>query len=151
MAKRTRGMTWMRVLSQDDLDRLKKLLTTSSPKRQEWEYKLHGGNIIIYVPIIPWNPDTGKHDSSMRYMAKHLRIVSVPGGPFQLEYMRHTGQWSSMYDAIGDLETVVKNIEEDLLGICGMFDPPEDDKDKQRPSMASSSKTRTSKKTRRKK
>ena len=152
MAKGTRGMTWMRVLGQDDLVRLKKLLTANSPKRQEWEYKLRGGNIIIYVPIIPWNPDTGKHDSSMRYMAKHLRIVSVPGGPFQLEYMRHTGQWSPLFDAIDGLETVVKRIEKDPLGICGAYDPPEDEKLRRRSSGASSSrKTRTSKKPKRKK
>ena len=145
-------MTWMRVLGQDDLDRLRKLLTASSPTRQEWEYKLRGGSIIIYVPIIPWNPETHKPDPSLRYMAKHLRVVPQPGGPFQLEYMRHTGQWSPMFDAIGDLETVVKNIEEDLMGICGMFDPPEDKKTKRRSSRASSSsKTRTSKKPKRKK
>ena len=129
----------------DDLVRLKDLLTGSSPKRQEWEYKLRGGSIIIYVPIIPWNSETRKPDPSMRYMSKHLRIVSVSGGPFQLEYMRHTGPWSPMFDTIGDLETVVKSIEEDPLGICGMFEPPENDKAKRGSSRASSSsKTRTS-------
>ena len=152
MAKRTTGMTWMRVLGEDDLVRLKNLLTASSPKRQEWEYKLRGGNILIYVPIIPWNSETHKPDPSMRYMAKHLRIAPVPGGPFQLEYMRHTGQWSPLFDAIGDLETVVKYIKEDQLGICGVFDPPEDEKPRRRSSRASSSsKTRTSKKPKRKK
>ena len=151
MAKRTTGMTWMRVLVQDDLVRLKRILTASSPKRQEWEYKLRGGNIIINVPIIPWNAETHKPDPSIRYMARHLRIVPVPGGPFQLEYMRHTGQWWPVFEAVGDLETIVNHIESDPFGACGVCDSHQDEKPKRQPSMASaSSKGRIGKKPRRK-
>lgn len=33
---------------------------------KEWEYKLHGGNIIIYTPVTPWNPRTCKPDPEQR-------------------------------------------------------------------------------------
>ena len=78
-------MTWVRVLTQRDLDELRILLAKGDKKRAEWEYKLYRDNIIISVPVIPWNPKTRKPDPSMRYMAKFLRVVPTPGGPFQLD------------------------------------------------------------------
>ncbi|MBP7937772.1 MAG: hypothetical protein KA354_24295 [Phycisphaerae bacterium] len=109
----TRGMTWVRVLTQRDLDELRTLLTKGEEKRTEWEYKLYRDNVIISVPVIPWNPDTKKPDPSLRYMTKFLRVVPAPGGPFQLEYMRHTGQWLSMFGVMGDIKTIAKFIDED--------------------------------------
>ncbi len=106
-------MTWVRALTQRDLDELRTLLTKGEKKRAEWQYKLHRDNIIISVPVIPWNPKTKKPDPSLRYMAKFLRVVPTPGGPFQLEYMRHTGQWWPIFDAKGDIEAIAKFIDDD--------------------------------------
>jgi len=118
----TRGMTWVRVLTQRDLDELQTLLAKGDEKRAEWQYKLYRDNIIISVPVIPWNPKTKKPDPSMRYMTKHLRVVPAPGGPFQLEYMRHTGQWCPMFEASGDISAIAKFIDEDPFGICKTYD-----------------------------
>ncbi|MHC4477476.1 MAG: DUF3024 domain-containing protein [Planctomycetota bacterium] len=125
MAKKTGTRIWMRVLGKEDVGRLRDLLVARNPKRQKWEYKLHRDNIIIYVPITPWNPETHKPDPSERYMAKHLRVVPRPDGPFQLEYMRHTGQWWPFIEAVGDLEAIADFIEEDPYGQCSMFDSEE--------------------------
>lgn len=101
---------------------MRTLLTKHDEKWAEWQYKLHRDNIIISVPVIPWNPATKKPDPSMRYMAKFLRVVPAPGGPFQLEYMRHTGQWSPVFEATGDIEAIAKFIEEDPFGLCKTCD-----------------------------
>jgi hypothetical protein len=118
----TRGMTWVRVLTQRDLDELRSLLVKTDKKRAEWQYKLNRHNIIISVPVIPWNPETNKSDPSMLYMARFLRVVPTPGGPFLLEYMRHTGQWSPLFEATGDVEAIAKFIEEDPFGLCKTYD-----------------------------
>ena len=118
----TRGLTWVRVLTQWDLDELRTLLDRTDKKRAEWQYKLYRDNIIISVPVIPWNSETKKPDPSMRYMAKFLRVVPIPGGPFQLEYMRHTGQWRPMVEASGDIQAIAKSIEEDPFGMCKAYD-----------------------------
>ena len=115
-------MTWVRVLTQRDLDELRILLAKGNKERAEWEYRLYRDNIIISVPVIPWNSATEKADPSMRYMAKFLRVVPIPGGPFQLEYMRHTGQWCPMFEASGDIKAIAKFIEEDPFGMCTTYD-----------------------------
>ena len=111
----TRGLTWLRVLTKDDLDALRSLLVRADEKRAEWEYKLHRGSIIIYTPVIPWNPRTRKPDASMRYMDKSLRVVPTPAGPFQLEYMRHTGRWWPYFDATGNIKAIAKAIDDRAL------------------------------------
>jgi hypothetical protein len=47
----TRDMTWVRVLTQRDLEELRSLLEKTDKKRAEWHYKLHRDNIIISVPV----------------------------------------------------------------------------------------------------
>lgn len=125
MAKKAAPRTWMRVLAEDDLDRLKRSLAAKGSTYQRWEYKLHRGNIIISVPITPWDPETGKPDPSGRYIAKLLRICPVSGGPFGLEYMRHTGKWQPIHFALGDLEEIANHIAEDACGLCSTFDAEE--------------------------
>ena len=115
-------MTWVLVLTQRDLDELRTLLAKGDEKRAEWEYKLYRDNIIISVPVIPWNHKTKKPDPSMRYMARFLRVVPTPGGPFQLEYMRHTGQWWPRCEAQGDIKAIAKFIDEDPYGNCKPYD-----------------------------
>jgi len=44
-------MTWVRVLTQRDLDELQTLLAKGDEKRAEWQYKLYRDNIIISVPV----------------------------------------------------------------------------------------------------
>src|SRR5829696_2258139 len=87
-----RQWVWMRVCRQEDIDLLRKHLDPKGPLWSEWEYKLRGGNIIIYSPVIPWN-EQYRPDPSRRHMAMHLRIVPTQPGPYQLEYRRHTEQW----------------------------------------------------------
>ena len=100
----------MQVLTKDDATELSKLLTARQPEWSEWECKVHRDNILVYVPITPWNPKTRKPDPSMRYMDKHWRVVSEPGGLFRLEYMRHTGQWWPVFDAVGNLKKIAGHI-----------------------------------------
>ena len=111
MAKTT-ARVWMRVLSKDDASELSKLLTDSQAEWSEWECRARGANILVYVPIVPWNSKTCKPDPSRRYMDKHWRVVPEPGGPFRLEYMRHTGQWWPVFDAVGELKKIAGHIEE---------------------------------------
>ena len=100
----------MRVLSMDDAAELSKLLETTKAEWSEWECTVRGDNILVYVPITPWNPKTGKPDPSLRCTDKRWRVVPESGGPFRLEYMRHTGQWWPVFDAVGDLEKIAGHI-----------------------------------------
>ncbi|MBI1827402.1 MAG: hypothetical protein HY287_10670 [Planctomycetes bacterium] len=113
MAKRIAQKLWMRVLNNDDATQLSKILVSKHLEWSDWQYKVFLGNVVIYVPVTPWNPKTHKPDPSMRYMARQWRVVPEPGGPFQLEYMRHTGKWWPMFDAVGSLEEIAKHIAED--------------------------------------
>jgi len=103
----------MRVLGKAELARLRELLSTRRPESSAWELKLFNGNIIISIPVDPWNSETRKPDPSRRYLAKHWRIVPEPGGPFQLEYMRHTEQWWPFFGVVGDLEQMADFIATD--------------------------------------
>ncbi len=100
----------MRVLSKDDAAELGKLLTAVHSEWSEWECKAHRDHILVYVPITPWNSKTRKPDPSRRYMDKQWRVAPEPGGPFRLEYMRHTGQWWPVFDASGDLKKIAGHI-----------------------------------------
>lgn len=112
MAKRTAQRVWIRVLSKDDAAELSRLLTDRKSEWVEWECKLRGDNILVYVPITPWNPKTHKPDPSKRYMEKPWRVVPVPGGLFRLEYKRHTGQWWPVCDSVGELIKIAGYIVE---------------------------------------
>src|SRR5688572_19156700 len=70
---------WMQTCRQEDIELLRKHLDPKGPLWSEWEYKLRGGNIIIYSPLIPWNKQR-RPDPSRRYMAMHLRIVARQPG-----------------------------------------------------------------------
>lgn len=118
MATKRSRKVWMRVPTEADIDRLRELLADKGTTWQRWEYKLYQGNIIIHSPVTPWDHKTRKPDPSREYMAKQLRIVPVPGGPFQLEYMRHTGQWWPLGDCTGDIEAIAGFIAEDAYGLC---------------------------------
>ncbi len=100
----------MRVLTKDDAAELSKLLIARQPEWSEWECKAHRDNILVYVPITPWDPKTREPDPSMRYLDKHWRVAPEPGGPFRLEYMRHTGQWWPVFDAVGNLKKIAGHI-----------------------------------------
>ena len=101
----------MRVLGKEDAVRLGDLLAARRSKWSEWECKALRGNIIVYTPVTPWNSETQEPDPSMRYMARRWRVVPEPGGPFRLEYMRHTEQWWPVLNAVGDLNKIAKLIE----------------------------------------
>lgn len=116
-----RGWMWVMVLTDKHVEELRSRLAAIGPHWNEWEYKLHGGNIIIYTPVTPWNPKTGKPDPSLRYAAKQLRIISTTPGPFQLEYRRHTEQWWPL-PCKGDIKEIVDYIAADQRGFCA---PPE--------------------------
>lgn len=85
MAKKTTRKVWMRTLSKGDSAELSKLLSTRQVEWSECECKARGDNILVYVPITPWNAKIRKPDPSMRYMEKHWRAVPEPGGPFRFE------------------------------------------------------------------
>jgi hypothetical protein len=125
MARNARGRIWMRVPTAADIDQLRSLLAAKGTTWDAWEYKLHRGNIIISSPVTPWDSATGGYDRSRRRMAKHLRIVPVPGGPFGIEYMRHTGRWFPLGAGIGDLVTLADFIADDPCGACRPLDPPD--------------------------
>jgi len=116
-----RGWTWVMTLTGQHVEELRSRLAAIGPQWARWEYKLRAGNIILYTPITPWNPKTRKPDPALRYMAKHLRIVSVTPGPFQLQYWRHTEQWWPL-SCKGDIKDIVKYIVADQRGFCA---PPE--------------------------
>lgn len=103
---------WVRVLGKDDAAELTKLLAARQVAWSDWKCKVHGDNILVYVPITPWNPKTRKPDPSMRYMDKRWRVVPESGGPFRLEYKRHNGKWWPVFDATGDLKKIVGHITE---------------------------------------
>ena len=117
MAKKAARRVWMRALSKSDTAELSKLLSARQAEWSEWECKARADNILVYVPITPWNPKTRKPDPSMRYMDKHWRVVPDPGGPFRLEYMRHTGQWWPVFDAVGNLKKIAGHIAEQAEGL----------------------------------
>ncbi len=113
----TRTWTWMLMLTDKDIDQLRRRFSSKGLLWDQWEYKLRAGKIIIYTPITPYNPTTNKPDPSLRYMAKHLRIVPTQPGPFQLEYWRHTEQWWPL-PWIGDIDEIADQIEADEFGMC---------------------------------
>ena len=117
MGREAARKTWMRVLNKDDVARLSELLSAKRRQWSEWECKLPRGNIIVYVPIVPWDSKTRKPDPSRRYMAKHWRVVPEPARPFQLEYVRHTGRWRPVFEAVGDLDRIADFIEKDARGL----------------------------------
>ena len=125
MTKKTGQPIWMRVGTEADVEQLRKLLAAKGTQWDTWEYKLHRGNIIIYSPVTPWDYEAGRCDRSRRRMAKHLRIVPVPQGPFGLEFMRHTGRWCPIDPCVGDLQTIADFIAEDPFGLCQPLDPPD--------------------------
>ena len=119
----TRMKTWMKTLTTRDIEELRQRLAEKGQLWQEWEYKLHDGNIIIYTPVTPWNSRTAKPDPEQRYLAKHLRIVPSLSGPYRLEYFRHTGRWCPL-PCIGSIEELADSIEADEFSLCAPIEPP---------------------------
>ena len=113
-------------LTDKHIEELRSRLAAIGPQWDEWQYKLHAGNIIVYTPVTPRNPKTRKPDPPLRYMAKHLRIVSTTPGPFQLEYWRHAEQWWPP-SCKGDTEEIVKYIVADQRGFHAPLEPIEQD------------------------
>ncbi len=105
----------MRTLDKDDVGRLRKLLVIKGTKWQDWECRLHSGNIIIYSPVPSLSCELGKLDPSKRRVEKHFRVVPEPGRPFRLEHMRRKGRWCPIDDAVGDLEAIAEFIKTDML------------------------------------
>ena len=114
---------WLLTLSEKHVEELRRLLAEKGPLWSEWEYKLHGGHLLISTPVTPWNAQTGKPDPSRRYLAKHLRIVPSQPGPFLLQYWRHTEQWSSL-PCTGTISEIADFIQEDPFGLCAPAEPP---------------------------
>lgn len=100
------------MLCKEDAAELSKLLTDRNAEWSEWECKVRGDKILVYVPITPCDPKTRKPDPTMRYMDKSWRVVPKPGGLFSLEYMRHNGQWGPVLDAVRNLERIARHIAE---------------------------------------
>ncbi len=111
----------MRVAVAADLAQLQARLTAKGPPWDRFEYKLNRDRIIIYTPVIPFSPDTHKPDPALRYLAMHLRVSPVPGGPFQLEYRRHTEQWWPL-PVRGTIDEVADGIAMDAVGLCAPSD-----------------------------
>ena len=105
----------IRTLDKDDLDSLRKLLVIKGTKWQDWECRLHSGNIIIYSPAPSLSYEVGKLDPSKRRVEKRFRVVPEPGGPCRLEHMRLKGRWCPIDDALGDLEAITEFIRTDTL------------------------------------
>jgi len=108
---------WVKALTERGMDELRNRLAAKDQMWERCRFKLHRGNIIIYTPVTPWNPRTGKPDPEQRYMAKHLRIVPSVPGPYQLEYFRHTEQWWPL-PCTGSIEDMAGIIEADAFGLC---------------------------------
>ena len=119
--RHTVGMTWMLVASERDVDYLRQRFSQKGPPWDQLQFKLRADTIIIYTPITPFNPRTGKPDPALRYLAKHLRIVPSQPGPFTLQYWRHTEQWQSL-PCTGGIREIADSIEADEFGFCR---PPE--------------------------
>ncbi len=83
----------MTTLSDEDVEQLRQRFSKKGPLWDLWEYGVRAGKILIYSPVIPWNPKTGKPDPALRYRVPHLRIVPSQPGPFGLQYWRHTERW----------------------------------------------------------
>ena len=115
---------WMKTLTIECINELRQRLAEKGQLWKEWEYKLHGGNIIIYTPVTPWNPRTYKPNPKQRYLAKHLRIVPSLPGPYQLEYFRHTEQWWPLLPCTGDIKQIADFIEADEFGLCAPMEVP---------------------------
>ena len=114
---------WMKTPTIECINELRQRLAEKGQLWKEWEYKLHGGNIIIYTPVTPWNPRTCKPDPEQRYLAKRLRIVPSVPGPYRLEYFRCTGQWYPL-PCTGSIEEIADSIEADEFGLCALIEPP---------------------------
>lgn len=117
--KSTCARVWIRMLmlTKADVEKLRRRFSQKGPLWDQWEYKLRAGNILIYTPVTPFDPKTGKPDPTRRYMCKHLRIVPVHPGPFQLQYWRHTEQWWPL-PWVGDIDEIASHIEADEFGMC---------------------------------
>lgn len=113
----------IRTLDKDDLDSLRKLLVIKGIKWQDWECKLHNGNIIIYSPAPPLDAKANKHGHPKRRMVKHLRVVPEAGGPFRLQHLLHKRRWCPIDGSVGDLETIADFIADDRFGPCNSQDP----------------------------
>jgi hypothetical protein len=117
--------TWVKILTAKEIDELRQRLAEKGHLWDQWEYKLHRGNIVIYTPITPWDPTTCQPDPERRYLAKHLRIVPSVPGPYQLEYYRHTGQWWPLPPCVGDIKDMADFIAADECGLCSPPEVPE--------------------------
>ncbi len=100
-----------------DVEYLRKRFSKKGPLWDQWEYKLRNGTIIIYSPVIPFSPKTGRPDPALRYMCKHLRIVPSQPGPFLLQYWSHTEKWEWL-PCEGDIGQIADAIEADEFGLC---------------------------------
>lgn len=100
----------MPALTDRELSQLRQWLAMKGPPWNEWECKLHAGNILIGEPVVPLSPRTYKPAPRRRYLAKRLRIVPSWLGPFRLEYWRHTEQWWPL-GCRGDLKKIMRYIE----------------------------------------
>jgi len=116
------GRTWLPTLSDEEAERLRQRFSRKGPLWDQWEYRVRAGKILIYTPVIPWNPKTGKPDPALRYMAPHLRIVPSQPGPFGLQYWRHTERWEWL-PITGTLEEIADAIEADTFGLCAPTPP----------------------------
>jgi hypothetical protein len=114
---RRSGYVWMKLPTEADVEKLRTLISANGSPWDQWEYKLERGRIVIYDPVIPFNPDTHRFDPARRYMSKHLRLSPVIPGPFQLEYYRHTGRFAAV-PVVGTIEEVASAILTDLFGVC---------------------------------
>lgn len=54
--RRSAGRTWMLMLTERDLLELRQWLAATGPPWNEWEFRLHAGNVLILEPVVPLRP-----------------------------------------------------------------------------------------------
>ena len=109
MAKRrpARQRVWMLMPTAADVEALRTRIAARGPSWDRWTYKLHRDRILIYDATGTYDPVAKQYDPTRTEPRLHLRVSPCPAGPFELEWMRHTGQWWPLHvtgtaEQIGD-------------------------------------------------
>lgn len=110
-AKKPAGRThfWGQRPTGADVEVLRSRISARGPLWDQWEYKLHRDRILIYDVSVQVDREPGRPESALRTTHVHLRVSPAPSGPFELEWMRHTGQWWPLH-VTGTIEQIADAI-----------------------------------------